>query len=153
MKKYLIHTAMLIMVLISVIACSNKTVSEEAFPPTMTGIVIVNEQEYEMKAGNYKWERQVGLNTEVVLTDAASPNQIAESYEPIIAQQNESIVIEVEDDPQIAVYLWDEDGITEEVKQKDYQISAFAEPGRYIYEVFATWPKGEVSYTFVVEVE
>lgn len=153
MKGHLIHTAMLIMVLIFLTACSNKTFSEEAFPPTMKGTVMVDEQEYEMKAGGYRWERQVGINTEVVRTDAASPNQIAESYEPIRAQQNESILIEVEDDPQIAVYLWDEDGITEEVKQKDNQIVAPSDSGRYIYEVLATWPKGEVSYTFVVEVK
>ena len=52
----------------------------------MTGIVIVNQQEYEMKAVSYKWERQIGLNTEVVQVYAASSYQVAENYESISVQ-------------------------------------------------------------------
>ena len=153
MKVNRISIVMLIVTLFWITGCSMEAVSDEAFPPIMTGMGIGNEQEYEMKAGNYSWERQVGLGTEVAKTDFASPNQIAESYEPISTQRNGSMIIEVEDDPEIVVYLWDADGRTEEVKHKGNQIVAPANPGRYIYEAFATWSKGEVSYTFVVKVE
>ena len=153
MKVNRISIVMLIVVLIWITGCSKEAVSEEDFPPIMTGMVVVNEQEYEMKAGNFKWERQVGFNTEIVRTDAAAPNQLAESYEPISVQQNESILIEIEGDPNIDIFLWDADGPAEEVKQTDNQIAAHADSGRYIYEALATWPKGEVSYTFVVQVD
>lgn len=42
------------------------------FPPSMTGLINVNEKEYDMKAGNYRWERKQGSGTQAVETDAAS---------------------------------------------------------------------------------
>ena len=153
MKVHRISIVMLIVALIWITGCSKEAVSEEDFPPTMTGMVVVNEQEYDMKAGNFKWERQVGYNTEVVQTDAVAPDQLAKSYEPISVEQNERMLIEIKDDPKIVVYLWNADGPVEEVKQTNNQIAAPSNSGRYVYEALATWPKGEVSYTFVVKVE
>lgn len=122
------------------------------FPPAMTGFIYVNGKKYEMTAGNYKWERKVGSDTEAVKTDAASPSQIAESFNPIGIEQNTNIYIEIQDHPKIYVYQWYENDRDKEVILKNNQIAVPSSEGRYIYEVLAKWSNGEVSYTFVVEV-
>lgn len=32
--------------------------NQNDFPPTMVGLINVNGKEYEMKSGNYRWERK-----------------------------------------------------------------------------------------------
>jgi len=153
MKSNQLIFTMILVASIWLIACSNSVVKEEEFPPSMSGIVKVNEKEYKMAAGSFRWERQQGENTQTAQTDAASPNQIAESFNPISVEPNTTIQIEIEDNPQIAVYLWDEDGRGEIIPTTDNQMSVRQNKGLYIYEVYATWPNGELSYTFVVEVK
>jgi hypothetical protein len=126
--------------------------NEADFPPSMTGLINVQGKEYEMKAGNYKWERKKGSETQVVQTDAASPFQIGESYNAIGVEPNTNINIEIEDNPKISVYQCNENGRDKEVTLKNNHLSVPSSKGRYIYEVLAKWPNGEVSYTFVVEV-
>ncbi|TQR17537.1 hypothetical protein [Psychrobacillus vulpis] len=122
------------------------------FPPSMTGIIKASNKEYEMKSGNYRWERKQGSNTEVVQTDAASPYQLAEQFNAIMLEQNTNINIEIEGNPNISVYLWNENGRDKEVTLTSNQLSAANSKGRYVYEVLAKWSNGEVSYTFVVEI-
>lgn len=126
--------------------------SKNDFPPSMTGLINVNGKEYEMKAGNYKWERKKGSETEVVQTDAASPSQIGENFNAIGLEPNTNINIEIEGNPKISIYHWNENGRDKEVVLKNNHLSVPSSKGRYIYEVFAKWSNGEVSYTFVVEV-
>lgn len=126
--------------------------SEEDFPPSMTGLINVQGKEYEMKAGNYKWERKKGSDTEVVQTDAASPYQIGENYKAIGVEPNTNIKIEIEDNPKISVFQWNENGRVKEVTLTNNYLAVSSSKGRYIYEVLAKWLNGEVSYTFVVEV-
>lgn len=57
--------------------CSINNVSDENFPPSFSAIFKINEIEHDMTSGGYNWERKKGFNTEVVTTDAASPNLIA----------------------------------------------------------------------------
>lgn len=138
---------------ISTVGTNNQTEgNEEDFPPSMTGLINVQGKEYEMKAGNYKWERKKGSKTDVVYTDAASPYQIGENYNAIGLEPNANIKIEIEDNPKLSVYLWNETGRDKEVILTNNQLSVPSSKGRYIYEVLAKWPNGEVSYTFVVEV-
>jgi hypothetical protein len=127
--------------------------NEEDFPPSMMGLINVQGKEYEMEAGNYKWERKKGSETMVVQTDAASPNQIGEYYKAIGLEPNTNIKIEIEDNPNISVYQWNENGRDKEVTLKNNHLAVPLSKGRYIYEVLAKWPNGEVSYTFVVEVK
>ncbi|ANX11626.1 hypothetical protein ABE41_006370 [Fictibacillus arsenicus] len=105
-----------------------------------------------MKAGNYKWKRKKGSETEVVQTDAASPSQKGENYNAIGLGPNTNINIEIEDNPKISVYQWNETGRDKEVTIKNNHLAVPSRKGRYIYEVLAKWSNGEVSYTFVVEV-
>lgn len=122
------------------------------FPPSMTAMINVQEKEYEIEAGNYRWERKKGLETEVVQTDAASTYQIGENYNAIGLEPNTNINIEIEENPKISVYQWNENDRDKEIILKNNQFSAPSSKGQYIYEVLAKWSNGEVSYTFVVEV-
>jgi hypothetical protein len=126
--------------------------NKDDFPPSMTGLINVKGKEFSMKAGNYKWERKRGSETEVVQTDAASPSQIGESFNAIGLEPNANINIEIEDNPKISVYQWNENGRDKEVILKNKSLSVPSNKGRYIYEVLAKWSNGEVSYTFAVEV-
>lgn len=137
-------------------ACSSESSKKESenendFPPTMTGTIEVNGQQYDMAKGNYRWERKQGMETQVIQTDAASPYQIAENFDAIPIGPSENIHINIEDEPTITVYLWDENGRQEEVSVNSNQIEAPENAGKYVYEVLAEWSHGEVSYTFVVE--
>lgn len=93
-----------------------------------------------------------GSETEVVHTDAASPSQIGENYNAIGLEPNTIINIEIEDNPKISVYQLDENSRDKEVILRNNHLSVPSSKGRYIYDVLAKWPNGEVSYTFVVEV-
>ncbi|MFJ7668702.1 hypothetical protein ACIQXI_16515 [Lysinibacillus sp. NPDC097195] len=127
--------------------------NKENFPPSMTGWVHVDGKKYEIEAGGYRWERRKGLSTETVLTDHASPNQVAENLDAIPLEPSTNIQVEIEENPTINVYLWNEDGREKGILLHNDEIIAPISKGRYVYEVFAQWSNGEVSYTFVVEVK
>ncbi|MGE7842562.1 hypothetical protein ACQKNX_17345 [Lysinibacillus sp. NPDC093712] len=126
--------------------------NKENFPPSMAGWIHVNGQKYEMDEGGYQWERKKGLTTETIQTDHLSPNQVAEKLHPIQLAPNTNIRFEVEENPEIVVYLWNENGRDKEIMTKNNEMTVPQNKGRYIYEVLARWSNGEVSYTFVVEV-
>ncbi|QUG43019.1 hypothetical protein KD050_07220 [Psychrobacillus sp. INOP01] len=132
---------------------SSKQESENDFPPTMTGTIEVNGQQYDMAMGNYRWERKRGMETEVIETDSASPYQIAENFDAIQIGQSDTIHINIEDEPTITAYLWDENGRQKEVSVNNNQIKAPESAGKDVYEILAEWSNGEVSYTFVVEIQ
>ncbi|WP_285395750.1 hypothetical protein [Lysinibacillus sp. fls2-241-R2A-57] len=126
---------------------------DNEFPPSYTGLIIINGTEYQMEKGGYKWERKKVLGTEVVQTDHASPNQMAEHMESISTIPNQKVYIKIEGNPDIKVYLWNEKGLEKEIEQKANQIIVPSSKGKYIYEVLAEWTNGTISYTFVVEVQ
>lgn len=94
-----------------------------------------------------------GLETESIQTDHASPNQMAVQLKPILVKPDQKVKVKIEDDPVIKVYLWNETGIESEIKLEDNQINMPADKGKYIYEVLAEWQNGEISFTFVAEVQ
>ena len=141
-----------------IIGCSKTVIddtesTDSGFPPSMAGLVILNGKEYEMVKGSYQWERKKGFETEIVITDHASPNQMAEQIESIFVDPNQIIDIKVEEDPAIQVYLWNEKDVVQEIEQTANQIIAPSSKGSYIYEVSAQWDNGNISYTFVAEVQ
>lgn len=141
-----------------ILGCSNTAVKEgkgleSEFPPTMTGLVRIDGIEYQMEEGNYHWERKKGLETEVVSTDHASPYQMANQIKSISAKPNETIDIKIEEEPEISVYLWNENGREKEIEQAANQVTVPSSKGKYIYEVLAEWSNGTVSYAFVIDIE
>ncbi|WP_449537958.1 hypothetical protein [Ferdinandcohnia sp. Marseille-Q9671] len=137
-----------------VMGCSNNVGEEtEEFPPSMSGVITIDETEYQMKSGAFRWERKKGLETEVVTTDHASPYQMAENIEPISASPNQKAEMKIEDNPTTHVYLWNEEGRGEEIGMEANQLTLPSSEGKYIYEVVAEWPNGTISYTFVVDIQ
>jgi len=126
---------------------------DSEFPPSMTGLIIINGMEYQMEKGNYKWKRKKGLETEVVQTDHASPYQMADHIGSISTNPNQKVEIKIEGNPDIKVYLWNEEGREKEIEQDANQIIVPSSKGKYIYEVLAEWTNGTISYTFVVEIQ
>jgi hypothetical protein len=154
--------AIIVFSLLWISGCSNGQVnagidvnegSENEFPPTISGTIKIDDTQHEMVAGGYRWERKQGTETQTIQTDAASPYQIAEDFKAIAIEPNQKITIDIAKNPQLVVYLWNKNEREKEIKLNEHQITAPASKGRYIYEVFATWANGEVSYTFVVEVK
>lgn len=131
----------------------NSTKKEREFPPSTSALITVDNKEYEMAQGNYYWEREQGQTKEVLQTDAASPNQIAEDYKAIKLNKKDIIEIMIEDNPQLQVFSWDLNERGSEIPLDENKITAQSSNGRYIYEVLANWPNGEISYTFVVDVQ
>ncbi|QFF99241.1 hypothetical protein PB01_10580 [Psychrobacillus glaciei] len=160
MKIIFLSFAMLVFSTLWITGCSNgsdeknKKVegSKNEFPPSMTGSINVNDKEYEMVVGNYRWVRKQGLDTQIVETDAASPFQIAENFSTIMVEPNTNINIEIEESPRVSLYLWNENGREKEVTLKNNQLLSPTSKGKYIFEIIAKWSNGEVSYTFVLEV-
>lgn len=155
--KQLLSFAILFLSIYLIAGCSGAKAhdsgnEETDFPPSMTGVIHINEMEYKLKAGGYRWERKNGFEVEVVRTDAASPNQIAEELEGIIVEPNSTMTIAIDGDPEIDVYLWSTNGKEKAIPVHNYELSAPSATGQYIYEIVATWSTGEVSYTFVVDV-
>ncbi|MEK5330304.1 MULTISPECIES: hypothetical protein [unclassified Lysinibacillus] len=157
MKKLFLMIGLIALLIAGCSNDVNKThheaeLNKESFPPSMAGWVHVNGKKFEMEAGGYQWERKKWLTTETVQTDHASPNQVAEKLQAIQLEPNMNMRIEVEENPEIFVYLWNENGRDNEIMLKNNEMAAPSNKGRYIFEVLARWSNGEVSYTFVVEV-
>ncbi|WP_223702115.1 hypothetical protein [Sutcliffiella deserti] len=151
--KYTSSILLSILVLVITGCSGDKVNMDEEFPPSMPGFIMVDDTEYEMAQGNYRWEKKEGFSTHVARTDAASPNQIAENVEAIKIPPNTKLTIIVEEKPALTLYQWNEDGGKKAMTLTDHSFSVPTEEGRYIYEVLAEWKNGEVSYTIVVEVE
>jgi uncharacterized protein YcfL len=130
------------------------TIQEELPPPIPTGTIEIDEHQYEIVSGHFRWIRKVGSETEVTETDAPSPNQIAAEMEIIQSQPGKTATIQIDhqEEPRYSVYLWNEDDREEEISMEDNQFTLPAEEGVYVYEIIARWSNGEVSYTSVVEV-
>ncbi|MBU9719973.1 MULTISPECIES: hypothetical protein [Bacillaceae] len=132
-----------------------KSERADVFPPNMLGSFEVEGTEYPLNPGAHRWERKVGDSIEESMTDAASPLQIAETKDPVVLEKNSVVTFNLVDDPTGNIYLWYEDG-RKSVYHKLHDSNPMTLPdraGEYIFEVFAVWENGEVSYTFVIEVE
>ncbi len=125
------------------------------FPPVVPGYAHADEIIIDMERGAYRWET---IDT-TIMSDSASPNQIAEWFKAVVLAPNTNVKIVLEGQPSLEVYLWEEVRQIE-VPIRENKIQIPDTKGRYIYEVVANWSsfgtdkaKGQVSYTFVVDVE
>lgn len=122
---------------------------EEVFPPSPKGMIEVVGNDYEMVRGGYSWV----MGEQAIETDALAPPQIAEHFDAIQVEVGKEVRIEVEQDPKLSVFLWEDDEKTVSVQLNENQMTVPEHKGRHIYEVRAVWENGKISYTFVVEVE
>ncbi len=75
------------------------------------------------------------------------------SFNAIEVEPSADIAIKIKHKPKLSVYLWNEPGMDKEIIIENDNLSVPSNKGRYVYEVLAKWSNGEVSYTFVVEVD
>ena len=82
--------------------------SDSNFPPeTPKGNVLVGKNVYTIAPGEHRWESR----NQVVTTDAASPNQIAENMEPFTVKRGEKLSLTFEGKkPKTTVYIWSDTG-------------------------------------------
>lgn len=118
----------------------------DQFPPAIPGYIKIGETLNDMAKGGFQWKK----GNSVVTTDAASPLQIAENYEPIEASPNTEAIIIIGQNPNIKIYNWT---TKEDVLVEKNKIIMPTAEGKYIFEVQAKWTNGDVSYTFVVEIK
>lgn len=116
------------------------------FPPYPYGFVEIDETRYEMATGGFKWT----TGNQTVQTDAASPAQITENFNAIVVDANSKVNMDIEQSPNVSVYLWDYE--RKKMMLEGNELTVPATSGHYIYEVVAKWSNGEVSYIFVVDV-
>jgi len=74
-------------------------------------------------------------------------NEYANQLPHIFASPNGTATIHIENNPQVTVYLWEN-----EVPLESNSFSLPYETGRYVYNIEANWPNKEVSYITVIEV-
>lgn len=133
-----------------VVGCSLQNVSKEEQVPVI-GKIMVDKTEYEMRVGHYKWNGEKMSIQQVDSTD--SPIEIAEGFDNLVLEKNSMIEIVIEDDPNLTVYQYSEDGKSKEITIAENQITAPSDSGHYIYEVVGKWFNGEVSFIFDVEIK
>lgn len=145
-KKFLFALSFLLLFVLA--GCSSA-----AEPPAAT--VKISDALVKIKKGTYEWETKSLFSSSVIHADAAAPFQIAEEMEAFKVPQNANGNIEFSDqsEPELAVFLWQGEERGKELTLKQNQFTFPSQGGRQIIEVFARWPNGYASYTFVVEVQ
>lgn len=163
MKVKLVLIAVFAFSLCLIVGCTNEkvvvenTTTEQSlpkfvlknneFPPTVNRFVTINDTRYDMASGGYQWN----IGNQSVTTDHAGPTQMAEYFTAIQAKPNSVVTIQIPQNPDLSVYLWNPDDTRVLLEENQFTIPEA--PGIYIYEVRAEWSNGNMSFTFVVEVE
>ncbi|MEH7226104.1 DUF4652 domain-containing protein [Bacillus sp. JJ1566] len=73
--------------------------------------------------------------------------EYANQQPSIVTNPNETATIRIDNDPKVAVYLWDK-----YVPLKSNSFSIPYETGRYVYNIEAKWPTKEANFIAVIEV-
>lgn len=111
-------------------------------------IIVIDGEEHVLNHGQYFLEK----SGYVEQTDAASPIQIAETFEPFQLAENPQIEISISGNPTISVDEWDSTGQTTKVPLENNMFNVQETSGEVIYEVISQWKNAEASYTFVVQI-
>jgi hypothetical protein len=146
-----LHFIYLFLIIFLLVGCSQEKAQQMTEPPAM--FLKANDEEYLMVQGGFTWTVKKRFETNVITTDAASPNQIANNLNPIIVDKGSELEFITAGDPTISVYLWNSEEIVEEVPYQDNHFFAPGEEGIYTYEARGVWENGDSSYTIVIEVE
>lgn len=138
---------MVLLFCLLLLGCASSTTPADQTIKSIPDVAITIEDEtYTFTHGSYYLETK----GRVEQTDAASPNQIAEELEPIFASSFSKVTIDLEGDPNLSVYEWDENERLHEITLEKNSFSLSKEQKKTIYEVCSEWPNAEASYTFVV---
>ncbi|MEH6938057.1 hypothetical protein V7056_09375 [Bacillus sp. JJ664] len=145
-KAYMIFLVLLLMIV------SGCTKVFDAEPPEAKA--IIKNKEIALKRGGYHWTTEEGISTKTTIADAASPNQIAQNLIASSVEKGSEATIEFSDHskPQLTYNFWEGDESGKSISMEGNKIIVPSTSGKYIIEVNATWSNGDVSYTFVIDV-
>ena len=119
--------------------------------------VTCNEKEIEVQKGGYSWTRKVGLfDSESIIADAASPEQIASEIDGDNITGVSELKLEFDREPEdFEVNYIDIYGDTKEVKYRveDDSIVLLNDVGTYIFEIIGKWEEGQSSYIIKIVTE
>jgi len=147
MKRILL----LMLLVISLAGCTGGIPTNTA--PTNVqpqGKIIQGNEEYPMIINKYVWKDGKSESRKLSGPDIY---ELANSFDTLAVEKEESLKIEIEQNPTlITVKEIDEKHTVKEIQIEDNEIPLPAEDGYYIYEVSATWAKGEISYVFDMQI-
>ncbi|GAA0344233.1 hypothetical protein GCM10008967_38340 [Bacillus carboniphilus] len=156
MKLIKRHHIFIVLLSLVMVGCSSSATNEksESILPDFKAQFQLGGELYDLERGGYKWEKKLGFGkTMVEQTDHASPLQMAPHIDPISSNPKQEVTIHIENTPTLTLYLVNAGGLDREVSLQDNKFTLPDSPGKYIYEVRATWVEGEISYTFVVLIQ
>jgi hypothetical protein len=139
-----------VLLLFIIVGCSGGAGTDG--PPE--AVIEINNETIETSKGSYHWETGF-ITKRSVIADTPAPFQIAEDMEAKVIPQGSNSSIEFSDgsNPNLNVYVWEGEKRGQELVLNQNQFPFPAQAGSYIIEIFARWPNGDASYTFVVEVQ
>lgn len=130
----------LVLIMVFVAGCNLISASDSFEQPQ--GKIIVDNKDYTMIIGNFKWKEDDFEARKISSTDI---NALANDFETLDAKEGEKLKIQIAQNPSsITVNQLNGDDSSESVGIKDNQIILPSEKGYYIYEITAKWNKGKI---------
>ncbi|MFC4559281.1 hypothetical protein ACFO3D_13865 [Virgibacillus kekensis] len=116
----------------------------------------VNNQQIEVFKGTYSWDQGGIFSAGRTVADSFAPFQIPDQFdlEMIVVEPGSVATITFTDgsNPKLEAYLWKQEERAEKLYVNQSIVTLPSKKGEHIIEIMAEWPKGEASYTFIIEV-
>ncbi|WP_255255688.1 hypothetical protein [Priestia megaterium] len=126
-----------------------STPNDEQVP--VSGSIVVNDKEYEMRVGEYEWNGDDGAH--ITKTDSYSPKEVAKEFDDLTLEKDTRVQIPLKNNPKLTVYQLNQNNQKEKVTIKNNRIEVSSKSGYYLYEVSGKWPHGKATYLFDVNVK
>lgn len=142
----------LVIILFLIFLIGIYLINSHSEPPVP--IVTIHNKVVPTAPASYCWNGL--LRSECV--DTISPPEIIQHQDlkPIIVPAEVKIKVEFKDEPlkdTLTASKWSQGQQSESTMITNHLLTAPKEKGVYIYDIFASWEKGDASYVFVIEVQ
>lgn len=126
-----------------------STPNDEQVP--VSGSIVVNDKEYEMRAGEYEWNGDDGAR--ITKTDSYSPKEVAKEFDDLTLEKDTKVKILLKNNPKLTVYQLNQNNQKEKITIKNNRIEVSSKSGYYLYEISGKWPRGKATYLFDANVK
>ncbi len=126
-----------------------STPNDEQVP--VSGSIVVNDKEYEMRVGEYEWNGDDGAH--ITKTDSYSPKEVAKEFDDLTLEKDTKVTILLKNNPKLTIYQLNKNNQKEKIKITENHIEVSSKSGYYLYEVSGKWPHGKATYLFDVNVK
>lgn len=118
-------------------------------------VITIEGESIETAKGTYQWDTKGLFSNKSVIADAPAPTELAKDLKMKIVSPGSLASVEFSDgsEPQLKASLWEGNQSRKELPINNFDISLPAKKGIYIVELYAKWPNGYSSYTFVIDVQ